>query len=365
MLVGSRTIWMIVVAVCLGVAGFKILEQQQDRSDATEATASIMGIVVSPQNVIVERTENGGASQVEFTLKNSGRAPVLVQSVETSCGCSIAQPMADRTIHPAKTQLLVISAEPPAFDSRIVQVELQLVDPIDTSRKETIRLQMKLIGKPLPASRVYDLPQSIEMSNNCPGEVVRLFGFNTIEENEDAKWITDLSSTSTQIKAEILNCESLPRSKGGVQRTYHCRLTAEVPHGVNEILAGTVRLMSGTSVATESAVFRVVVHRRIAWKAFPAVLKRPPLEATEDTIHSVAVQAIDGSDVESLLRLEIAHAPNGAIVEWLPSDEKRLRKLAVRFPAGSRSVLTQSESISLIDPQSRDSLVIQFAQQSE
>lgn len=357
----SRSRWTIVFAISAGAVGLWMLVLQRDAPNLTDGPASNLGIIASPQSVVVERPEGGGTSLVKFTLRNTAKKSVFVQSVETSCGCSVAQPMADQTIRPGNSQSLVISAEPPAFDSRNVNVYLQIVDSSDSTRKETIRLQMKLVGKPIPRSRVYDLPTVVEMSQASSGEVVRNFQFNTMEESEDSKWITGLSSTSAEIEAQILSCESNPISKERIQRTYHCRLAAKVPRSVDEVLAGTVRLMSGNSAASESSTFRVVARRRAAWKAYPSVIMSPPRDATEDITQSVAVQAVDIEDAESLRRLEIAHAPKGVIVEWLPSDEQQLRKLSVKVPLNNRSDLASAETISLHDPESRDPLEIRFA----
>lgn len=353
----------VVFAVSAAIVALRMFDRHGNVPVAELEAASELGIVASPQSVVVEQQEQGGSSQVVFTLKNIAKQSVLVETVSTSCGCSVAQPMADQTIRPGEMQSLVISAEPPMFNSRNVQVSLQLVDATDASRKETIQLLMKLVGKPLPSSRVYDLPPVVEFSSTSSGDLVRLFQFNTVEEGS-SQWITGLSSTSDQISAEILNCESVPRATG-FQRTYHGRLTVRISQDYHEILAGAVRLMSGESVVAEASAVRVIARRRLAWEAFPSVLKPPPQNAVEDVSQSVAIQAIDVGDVESLLRLEIAHAPKGAIVEWMPSAEPRLRKLSVKFPADDRDDLPPGESISLLDPQSRDSLVIRLARQYE
>lgn len=351
------------IAAATAVMGSWVFDRDNDVPNAEFATASTLGIVASPQNFIVERPDQGGSSQVEFTLKNVGKQTVLVESVSTSCGCSVAQPMADQTIRPGQMQSLFISAEPPLFNTRDVHVSVHLVDAADSSREELIQLQMKLVGKPLPSSRVYNLPPVVELTSTSPGDLIRRFQFNTIEE-ERSQWITGLSSTSDQISAEILSCESVPRATG-FQRTYHCRLTARVPESIHDIVAGGIRLASGNDIITEVSALRVIARRRVAWEAFPSVLKSPSTNAVEAVSQTVTVPAIDVEDVESLSRLEISDVPDGAVVKWLPSEEPRLRKLAVTLPVERRDDLVPGESISLLDPHSRNSLMIRLARSNE
>ncbi len=349
----------VVFAVSAAIVALRMFDRHRNVPVEELEGASALGILTSPQSVVVERQELGGSSQVEFTLKNVGKQTVLVESVSTSCGCSVAQPMADQTIRPGQMQSLFISAEPPMFNTRDVHVAVHLVDEADSTREEVIQLQMKLVGKRLPSSRVYNLPPVVELTSTSPGDLIRLFQFNTIEE-ERSQWITALASTSDQISAEILSCETVPRATG-FQRTYHCRLTAQVPESVNDIVAGGIRLTSGNDIITEVSALRVIARRRVAWEAFPSVLQFPSTNAVEPVSQSVTVQAIDVEDVESLSRLEISDVPDGAVVKWLPSVEPRLRKLTVTFPAERRDDLVSGESISLLDPHSRNSLKIRLA----
>lgn len=350
--------WTIVLSMSLVCGGFWIFKQQRKTAVATNST---LGVVATPQTVTVEGLPQGSAAKVQFTLKNVSQRTIRVQSVGTSCGCSVAEPMTDEIIRPGRTEFLFISATPPPFGNRNVQVALKLVDLEDASHEATIRLAMNLKGPPLAAKRVYELPTTVEMRATSVTETVRQFQFKTVEENSEGAWITGLSSTSSQINAEIVDCKSEVRPGGGIQRTYSCRLTAVVPQKADEILAGTIRLMSGASAADESAAFRVVVRRCVPLESFPSVLKIAANTSSE-TIRTVIVQAVEA---ESLRQLEISQKPEGISVEWLPDEERDVRKLLVRIPSGDHYSLTHSEPILLRDPQSRDSLAIQFICESE
>jgi len=347
---------LVVLTALAGVAALWMFERPGNIPEDDEEAASSLSLVVAPQDVVVERSEKGGPSQVTFTLTNVGKQSLRVESVETSCGCSVAQPMTDQTIRPGSTQTLVIAASPPKFDSRNVHVRLNLLDPANSSRKEIIPLQMKLMGKPLPPTRIYNFPQVIELSGTSPGELVRLFQFNTVEQDEKSPWITGLSSKSEFIKAEILSCDSTPRTAKGAHRTYQCRLTATLPQNADEILAGAVHLTTGASDGPDLPVIHV------AWAAYPSVLKAPARQTAETITQSVTVQAIGVDDAESLQRLELSHAPAGVRIEWLPVEEPRLRKLLVRIPASDRVNVPPTESITLLDPQTHAALVIRLVQ---
>lgn len=351
MFAGSRVRWTIVIAILVGVAYWGFGRALESR-DTTEITT--MGVSVTPMNVEVTRSSSGGPSLVKFTLKNTSAKSVAVKSVSTSCGCSVARPMSDPTVRPGLTQSLVFSTEPPQFGSRNVHVTLELADLTESGHVETIRMQMKLVGKALPPSRIAELPSIIEISGASPNKVSRLFEFRTIEESADLPWISALESTLPEIKVAILERTSVSRSPG-YERIYSCSLTAEVPEKVDSISADTIRLMSGKSVV---ATFRVVVRRRVPWEIFPAVLSFPPADRASDATSSVVVQAVDSEDADSLLRLEIIQVPEGVVVEWLPFDEPRQRRLAVRFLATHRIAKTSTDSILLQDPRSLISVKI-------
>lgn len=351
--------WLIVLIILSATAGALTFQPKHNTTDASPTAASSLGIIATPQSTKVEGLPKGTSSRVQFTLKNAGKRTVRVQTISTSCGCSVAEPMANQTIRPGKSESLFISATPPPVGNRIVHISLKLVDLDDASRDETIRLELNLIGQALAPLRVYELPTVVEMAE-ASGQVVRQLEFKTVEENANPAWITGVSSTSNQISAEILDSVATVRQGGGVQRTYSLRLTAEVPQR-EEIVAGTIRLMSGSSAVDDSAAIRVIVRRRVPFEAFPSVI-RLPINTVEETTRSVIIQAADIADVESLWRLEVSDTPNQIDVKWLPEEERSLRRLRVKILSGHRNSLPP---IALRDPQSTNSLAIQFIAESE
>jgi len=336
------------VVACIWLVG------TQRNPPAASLENSTLGIVADPAMATLEGMPPDTAGKVRFTLKNvSGRA-VRVQSVGTTCGCSVAEPMKNPVIRPGKTESLIVAATPPLFGNRVVHVTLKLVEEGATGREEALRLELNLTGKPLAATRVFEIPGTVEITGTSAQVVDRQIYIRTVEENAESPWITGLSSASPRIKARILSSQGQSSPDGGFQRTYVCQLTAEIPQDSGEILAARIRLMSGASTADDSSTFHVVVRRRAPFAVFPAVL-RIPQTANEEILRSVIVQAVDPG---SLRRLEIFQKPEGLSVEWLPDKEPDSRGLIVRIPAGGNRLLERATSISIRDPQSEDPLTI-------
>lgn len=345
----------------LAVVACNWLIGTQRNPPAVSLENSTLGIVADPPMATLEGMPPDTAGKVRFTLKNvSGRA-IRVQSVGTTCGCSVAEPMKNPVIRPGQTESLIVAATPPLFGNRVVHVTLKLVEEGTTGREEASRLELNLKGKPLAATRVFEHPGTVEITGTSAQVVDRQIYIRTVEENAESPWITGLSSTSPRIRARIISSQGQSSPDGEFQRTYVCQLTAEIPQDPVEILAARIRLMSGASAADDSSTFHVVVRRRDPFAAFPAVL-RIPQTANEEILRSVIVQAVDPG---SLQRLEISRKPKGLSVEWLADEEPDSRRLIVRIPAGDNSQLARAASISLRDPQSEHPLTIQLIGESE
>ena len=240
----------IIAPVILSIAaGIMMVTRHRTRPDLTNAAISALGVVVTPQTVVVERTSPGSPAYVKFTLENIGHNAVRVESVDTTCGCSVAQPMADQIILARKRQQLAIVTDPPMFGSRNVAVHLGLADAKDASRTDEIWLQLKLVGKALAASRVYDIPKMIEVSSASSSEVSRQFEIKTVEENATRNWITGLSPTVPNIRADIIDSKTELRPNNRVYRTYVCRLIIDIPQEIEDTRAATVNLVSAVETA--------------------------------------------------------------------------------------------------------------------
>jgi hypothetical protein len=343
---------LLICVILVAIAGWYQL-LKPNKVEPGESDYSTLGLLASPASITVEQTGRGGPAQAEFTLKNSGKRSIRIVSVDTSCGCSVAQPLETQSMTPRAAQSLVILGEAPTFGTRNVSIDIKATDSLDPSQEQTVQLQMKLIGKSLSASRVFDLPTMIELYTDSPKRMIRRFEIRTIEESEARTWIKSVTCDLPQINAKIVSIDSSPRPNNAVQRTYTCEVSYAGPSDPIEIAAGTIHLINDANLMVESASVRIIVRHRIPWQAFPAVLK---LNATEGESCLVTLQANDEAAIESLRRIEIATVPDGVKLDWLPSDETQIRRLLVTIPAGL--TFEQPLIIRLIDPESLNQIGI-------
>ncbi len=116
--------------VCLAAAGTAIAQQALPRLE------------VEPTQFDLGRMEQEQVRHLTVTLRNTGQAPLRIEDVETSCGCTAAKPDRDE-LQPGESTRLQITFNSKKFDGpQLKEVTIRTNDPHNPAQKVEIRVDV-------------------------------------------------------------------------------------------------------------------------------------------------------------------------------------------------------------------------------
>jgi len=100
-----------VVAACLALPGSSTLDHTPAHVNPASSSGRHFPLTISPDRVELGTLNSGQSAQAELVLANSGRQPVTLVRVATSCPCLRAKTVPIR-IGPAEARILVLCFDP-------------------------------------------------------------------------------------------------------------------------------------------------------------------------------------------------------------------------------------------------------------
>lgn len=290
---------------------------------SSNSTAPVLGIVAEPRVVSLSGTDSANSKVASYTLRNTGLRDVEVVGVTTSCGCSLAEPLAERVIRPGESRSLRVRGSPPQFGTAevAVKVSLQAGD-----ERGSIQVDLHLHGKPLAAERFTTIPTDLELLASRSGTVDRSFEILTVEENSNAPWLADLACEDMAIRARITDIETSKHPDGRFIRRYQCQVTGRIPEEVDVWQSTVIRPSFARDRAESPVTIRVAMKRLKRWTAYPEILVIDPNSATEHNI-VLTFTAIDEPDMTP--PLEVTSNSKAIRAELLPGETAQERRLKV------------------------------------
>lgn len=321
---------------------------------SSNSTAPMLGIVAEPRVISLSGTDSASSKVASYTLRNTGLRDVEVVGVTTSCGCSLAEPLAERVIRPGESRSLRVQGSPPQFGTAevAVKVSLQAGD-----ERGSIQVDLHLHGKPLAAERFTTIPTDLELLASRSGTVDRSFEILTVEENSNTPWLADLACENPAIRARITDIETSKHPDGRLIRRYQCLAVGRIPEEVDVWRSAVIRPAFARDRAEPPTVIRVAMKRVKRWTAYPEVLVIARNSATAEHNILLTFTAIDEPDTPP--SLEVTSTPNAIRAELLPGEtvqERRLKVSVDQSPFESSS--TDVTELILREPVGQDIVAI-------
>lgn len=141
-------------------------------------------------------------SQGEFTLTNHSRKRILIDSIQSGCGCSEVS-VDNATVEPNSSTTFRVLAELPETGLKSTSVMIK----VESQESHYFKYNVLLRGKPNKAPVIISAPVSYDLAT--ADKPIRI---KTIEVKKSDPWIQGLSAEHGSLKTELLN-ESSTDSK--------------------------------------------------------------------------------------------------------------------------------------------------------
>lgn len=192
--------------------------------------AGIGSLVAEPPEVHFVRDpspEHPRANQTVVQLRNEGSEPLNIMKVQTTCACTVAQPLTTTELAPGDEVELNLNLNPPNFGRRETRVLVQT----DIKDAQPLVIPIVLEGNTLESPQLKEYPRQVQLTGFRPGTVAQTrIGIWTIEFDDAPPWLTGLRSTSGAITAKPAGEPVEERAGEGVlRRFYQFSVDADVP----------------------------------------------------------------------------------------------------------------------------------------
>lgn len=226
----------------------------------SDLIASGSGLVVTPPKAEVTRTvpDDPQHAMIELRLTNRARSMAEIQSVRTSCGCTIADDPSQTVLQPGETATLRVKASLPKYG--VKQSTVTITSSIE-GKTEQVGVPLVLRGDEPESPYVEIIPERIELrSAGTTGAVEREFQIQTVEADSEEPWILGMKSSLPQLKTEIIAVKQQSRRGRSIVREYQVRVTADARSGSDQPLSGWLTVAGKTDATRESSPVFVKVE---------------------------------------------------------------------------------------------------------
>ena len=125
-------------------------------------------VALPPEAVVDGDSRNPGASRVSFTVTNRGSRTIRIVSVETTCGCTVAEAHSGVKLTPRASTTLAVSATPPQFGNKETYVFVNTDDPAEPQLRIKLTLRSQEVNPPY----ITVAPTELRSQGSRPGEIL-------------------------------------------------------------------------------------------------------------------------------------------------------------------------------------------------
>lgn len=164
--------WLLCLSVvCLSMYGMLSLKKSTPLS--SEQLTSLIA-----QPTVIEARHDAKISHHPLQLLNSGRVPIHIVEMKTTCGCTLVSEVPDQPIAPGQKCLVKVRATPPGFG----EMRSYLTIRTEPALPHPLVVTVKLFGKELPVPFVSHAPEIAQLSGTEPSaEAITEFEVQTVE----------------------------------------------------------------------------------------------------------------------------------------------------------------------------------------
>lgn len=308
----------------LGMAWWSRFENDQSHSpisissSSSQATAPVWGVEAVPARQSIVATTQKSTQVATFELINRSKEEISIQSVTTTCGCSLARPLSRSSLTAGSRIQVEMEVTPPVQGKREVQVVVAFRSAQGIGHLVT---HLDLVGSAHSDEQIARMPTHLEMRSYGAMHLSQEFQIESIELASDEPWLERLESTQLVFRPSIVSSTVRTRTDGRCERTYTCRIDANWTPELIETspitgISGELQLVFRREVDQPVRPIRVITSQKSPLLVQPDrvyLTRESSWPATRRVVISPATDdwntAVDNLEVESL--------PDGVDVSWL------------------------------------------------
>lgn len=196
-------------------------------------------VSIEPQHVFAHIGDGGGVTRVvPVTIKNNSNHVIQIETIETSCGCTVVENWPKGPISPLAESKFDVSVSLPDFGRKSSQLKITFVED---SAPHTIVFDLH--GKSPEVPRLKAPLQRVSLKwTSISEDIDRRFAFQTLEKKSSVPWLCGVWTDVEWMNAELtLSSERESKYDGLVERAYmlnvKCRWPLSLPgtSGISKI----------------------------------------------------------------------------------------------------------------------------------
>lgn len=303
---------------------------------------SVGGLTVLPpkMEIVRENLDDSPNIQTRFRLINRGPRTVHIESVRSTCGCTVAGEPSKLILKPREEASLDVGATLPRFGEKHATVTLTIFD----GKQEAIAIPIILRGVEPQPPYVEQLPDTLELRSDGQNMAIRReFEVITVEADTDEPWITGFDSSIPSVHTEIIDSiKQRPRGQA-ISRRYSVLLTTNAKAGSDEPLHGWLSVIGQTPSTTKTERIFVTIESKAALHVSPSRVFFSKADVADGNTERNIVLTHDSSDEaefevvsadETWLSAEVVSNPQKKVfqlkVRVTPPDEEKIQEALMK-----------------------------------
>lgn len=214
---------------------------------------------------LADHPEAGRQRVVPLAFVNTGRHPLKLARVDTSCGCTVVKGVPADEIAPDAAVSFDVAVTLPAYGDQRTSITVET----DPPSPQPIEVALVMQGASVETPYVNQMPESFELTTRQAGEAVEhVIEVETGEAIDSDPWLTGLETGDPRASFELLGHEDarMQSAAGIINRWYRFRLSARGPDSPYEPISfpvrpiGTSQPMIAPPHCMISLVYRPAIH---------------------------------------------------------------------------------------------------------
>lgn len=305
-----------------------------------EALPSSFSILPAKVEVARHKLDDPSLVMVPFRFVNGGRRTVEVQSVKTSCGCTVAEDPSKWILKPRDEATLNIRVTLPIHGEKHATLTVTVSD----GELQAIQVPIVLRGVEPRPPYVDDAPERLELRpSSDDGQLRREFEIVTVESDSDEPWITGFDSTMPLIRTEIVDCIRNRNRGSAISRQYKVVLTADTKALSNEPLGAWLSVVSRTPAVSQTKRIFVMIAPKTGLQVSPARVFFSHADIAGGVVERNVVLTDGATDNSDVVVLPAGESWLSASVVGSPQKNIHLLKVRVNPPASIGPQLLQAD----------------------
>ncbi|MEZ6063484.1 MAG: DUF1573 domain-containing protein [Planctomycetaceae bacterium] len=210
---------------------------------------------IEPKEIYLSLDDIGGQNAigrrvaVDVTVTNTGRQPISIADLETTCSCAVAQPFDPKPLQKDESRTLRFYVRPPSYGKKRSIVTVHTSPSLAPTE---IIFYMSGVSVQIPFVNV--VPDAIQLVAEAFDEpVTHQFSVETGERiGTSGQWLSGMTSTSQDVSITLLGVEDLrtDKVKQILIRRYDFELSCEIREGEPRVKTFAIHTVTQSPAGT-------------------------------------------------------------------------------------------------------------------